>query len=698
MGRINIMVDTITTDLEPVPSRSAPSTFSERMDTLLGKLPAWASEANALAAGANANATTAAEQAELATTNGAAQVALAAEQTALATAQAEIAASQAEIASAIGNDKGLWSNLTGSLTPPASVYHDEKNWQLLYSVSDITTEEPGTSAAWAEVRIRSQIELPVITYPTTGTDNIGTSITVTGSDYKSLYGYDQSDAQIQVSEDSDFATTEIDTVAGSATTTFDITDLTILTTYYCRIRYQDSADRWSSWSTRVLFTTANVYIDAPTNTSPASLETNITETPELTSDAFECINGADTHASSDWEVYSDSGLTILVWSSYDDTSNLITATIPAGILNPGSTNYHWRCRHTGTTYGDSVWSTATKFTTQDQFSVIYGIALVSSGGGAGSWQMINENGNDITLTTTDFNYHPVWGGIEDVTIDSQAMVKIPKFYYKVGNLSGGDQTGKKAWLVSDSPVTGFTLHPAFMDGGVEIDQFYYGKYEATNDGGTKAGSAPGVAPLVSIDFPEMQSRCTARNTGGVDGFHMLNIHELSAVQMLCLIDNGGPDVQSSIGAGNTASSAAVNTGASNAVWRGIYELWGNVFCAVDGAQFDTAKKIKVFDQNGNRTYVNTNIVLDSAGGWITGMYDNADTGYDLKSMFLGKTTEPTETNGAFGDYQYAPDTSDNVCYHGGYWSSGSRAGLFHLNLYYAASGSGTSFGSRLAKV
>jgi len=57
-----------------------------------------------------------------------------------------------------------------------------------------------------------------------------------------------------------------------------------------------------------------------------------------------------------------------------------------------------------------------------------------------------------------------------------------------------------------------------MDGGVELDQFYYGAYEATNDGGTKAGSATGVAPLVSIDFPTMQTRCTARNTGGVDGF------------------------------------------------------------------------------------------------------------------------------------------------------------------------------------
>ena len=49
------MVDTITTNLEPVPSRSAPRTFSERMDAWLGKISTWTSEANALAAGANTN-------------------------------------------------------------------------------------------------------------------------------------------------------------------------------------------------------------------------------------------------------------------------------------------------------------------------------------------------------------------------------------------------------------------------------------------------------------------------------------------------------------------------------------------------------------------------------------------------------------------------------------------------------------------
>jgi hypothetical protein len=543
------------------------------------------------------------------------------------------------------------------------------------------------------------IETPTITSPTTGATGIALAITVTGSTYRSLYGYNQSDAQIQVSDVSDFATTVIDTVTGTAVASFNITGLDVNTLYYVRIRYQDSDDRWSDWSTVISFTTANIYIDTPVNTSPASLETDIGETPTLASDAFECINGSDTHASSDWEIYSDAGLTTLVWSSYDDTSNKTTATVPAGELSASSTDYWWRCRHTGTTFGDSAWSTATKFTTKNSFVLIYGIAMVSSGGGAGTWARVDENGDNITPTVTDFNNHPVWGNIETVTIDSQSMVKIPKFYSKVGVLTGGDRVGKKAWLVSDGPATGFTLNPAFMDGGVEINQFYYGAYEASDDGGTKAKSISGVLPLVDIDFTAMQARCTARNTGGVDGFSMVNIHQLSAVQILILIQNGGPDVQSTIGDGNTSSSAAVNTGSSDATWRGIYEMWGNVRCAIDGVQFDTSNQIKIFDQNGNGTYVSTGVTASATNGWTTGMHDDTGTGYDLGTSFLGETFDSASTNGSFGDYQYSPDlTEDNVCYYGGYWGNGSRAGLFNMYLSSDATYVNTYYGFRLAKV
>ena len=53
------MVTTITTDLDPVPSRQRPVSFSSEMDTFLGKLVAWTTEANAVSTEVNNNAITA---------------------------------------------------------------------------------------------------------------------------------------------------------------------------------------------------------------------------------------------------------------------------------------------------------------------------------------------------------------------------------------------------------------------------------------------------------------------------------------------------------------------------------------------------------------------------------------------------------------------------------------------------------------
>ena len=47
------------------------------------------------------------------------------------------------------NFKGAWSNLTGPLDVPATVFHNDGYWQLLNNLVDVTTSEPGVSADWA---------------------------------------------------------------------------------------------------------------------------------------------------------------------------------------------------------------------------------------------------------------------------------------------------------------------------------------------------------------------------------------------------------------------------------------------------------------------------------------------------------------------------------------------------------------------
>jgi hypothetical protein len=81
------------------------------------------------------------------------------------------------------------------------------------------------------------------------------------------------------------------------------------------------------------------------------------------------------------------------------------------------------------------------------------------------------------------------------------------------------------------------------------------------------------------------------------------------------------------------------------------------------------------------------------------MHDDSGIDWDLGAVFLPKVVDAAEANSTFGDYLYASDAGEtNVCYHGGLWGSGSKAGLFDLALSDVASYADPRIGSRLAKV
>ena len=93
----------------------------------------------------------------------------------------------------------------------------------------------------------------------------------------------------------------------------------------------------------------------------------------------------------------------------------------------------------------------------------------------------------------NFNTRPIYKDIETVTIDGQAMVKIPAFYVKYGTVPAGrTYAGKKMHLVSERALTGYHLHPAFIHDNKEMDCFYIGAYEGYNAGNNVCGSATGL--------------------------------------------------------------------------------------------------------------------------------------------------------------------------------------------------------------
>ncbi len=62
-------------------------------------------------------------------------------------------------ASASANNKGSWSSLTGVLSVPASVNHNDEVWVLNEDVNDVTQEEPSVSTKWTEAGSSRQVKL-----------------------------------------------------------------------------------------------------------------------------------------------------------------------------------------------------------------------------------------------------------------------------------------------------------------------------------------------------------------------------------------------------------------------------------------------------------------------------------------------------------------------------------------------------------
>ena len=387
------------------------------------------------------------------------------------------------------------------------------------------------------------------------------------------------------------------------------------------------------------------------------------------------------------------------------------APLEAGELGYDSTNKQYKGGD-----GSSAYDELPEFITKDDVdisgSLLYsgprripsltepiGVVLVQTGGGAGVWDRVDLDGNPVACPPGYFSSRSEYL-LNTSAIDNQCMVQINKFHYANLLLAEGPYVGKRARFINKASFTGSQVHPAFYNtSGVGINQFYVGGFEGYDDGGSKVGSTNNKAPLVSIDFTTMLDRCAARNVGGVTGFSLINIYQLAAVQMLALIEMGAPDAQTILGRGNCDSpiGTAMQTGYTNAIWRAIHELWGNVWIGVQGIE-NRDGVLWVWNKNGNQSFVNTGVALP-VSGWIIDMSVDLGTGFDLGALFIPGTTSANSASGSWSDYFWVvKDGTTKICYHGGSRDSGSLAGLFSLSLSLPASLANSTLGCRLAKV
>ncbi len=303
--------------------------------------------------------------------------------------------------------------------------------------------------------------------------------------------------------------------------------------------------------------------------------------------------------------------------------------------------------------------------------------------------------------SSDFSECMPWKGIVRETLDTgDVMVKIPKFYYrryKEGNV--------EHIQIADNPADGFTVHPLFNHAGIEKDFAYIGAYKTSSNNKSVSGATP------QVDQTRAVMRNNAKSKG--EGWGLIDIAALSAIQMLFLVEYATNDSQKAIGRGYCdGNSSALKSGTCNnvpgltgrpagtdgktdVVYRGIEGLWGNVYEWVDGVNFNGTMPYVCNDPSKYKDDVSTDYTKLSysvpSSGYIS--QEGVDTGANTHVML------PLQTSGSestyYCDYGYSSSSGWRVLCVSGYWHSGSECGLFVAGCYASSSSSNSSIGSRL---
>lgn len=360
--------------------------------------------------------------------------------------------------------------------------------------------------------------------------------------------------------------------------------------------------------------------------------------------------------------------------------------------------------------------------------------------------VVNANGTVNYYLKSDDSTKKADGTAANLTgADGNVMVEIPKFWYKYTR-----DGANNIWEIADGPASGFAVHPAFFKAGVEVSHRYVGAYDAcyrdATDGVYKSGlnlddmtanldlvndklsSVSGVYPLVGVTRAECRSLAAANGSG----WHQLDFALWSAIQLLYLVEYGNFNSQNRLGAGNTngsylGSSANQNdsphtvAGASNAKgnastdgtqpsagakpgtaymsYRGIENLFGNIWSWVDGINVNIGAAGKVHYTNNHTNFADDTATnyTEIASAYPTGSGYIKDILSGVGFGFLGSSNSGGSSTTFLTDYHYAAASLARVVIAGGGASIGAMAGAFYVYSGDAAGSAYREVGARLCR-
>lgn len=348
---------------------------------------------------------------------------------------------------------------------------------------------------------------------------------------------------------------------------------------------------------------------------------------------------------------------------------------------------------------------------------IYGVDKVGSSNPSALIRTDDAVGLNVTVgaseITSDFDRCYPYSDMQEVTDEyGNVFIKIPKFYAKI--TPNADGTFKHQ--ISGVRYEGFTT--LFVDGeGNELDYILVGKYEGSGNS-SRIYSKSGQTVLVNITMDNFRNGCKANGAGYQQYDFLIDL----IIKELWLVEMKTTNSQAIMYGYARSNSAAVKTGRTDDVktpsgsevsntdgkhackYRGIENLWGNVYKWCDGISFGG----DAVDEDDEMYYEKVYVCTDPksyAAGKIASPYvyqgDRHSGGYTSKVAPLNRNPliqYATEANGTdatyYADYARA---CGSVLAVGGGWNYGTRAGLWRWDGGYYPSNAGSSVGGRLCK-
>jgi len=327
----------------------------------------------------------------------------------------------------------------------------------------------------------------------------------------------------------------------------------------------------------------------------------------------------------------------------------------------------------------------------------------------------------------------------------QVMVEQPKFYYKVvplelEKIEGGKgfHMRKVRYYVSDTKKTGFKIHPAFVQNGVEKNFIYLSAYEGcfydtdgakyiTDDAavyasGDMLSSISGAKPASNQTRSTFRTAASARGAG----WSQQTVQSVAATEILFLIEYASFNMQEKIGIGvsNKTDDGATNmseiTGATTNLgnasgsvkntngwnipsYRGEENIYGNIWKWVDGLNRHVKDGVNTIhvadhgftDNTDAAPYEDVGFTPAIGEGYVSAFGYNEDFDWlFICSEHVGNSSLPV------GDYYWNTNQGVEwtVARLGGSWAYGSTCGGFYWYVACASGDRHRTFGGRLLYV